>query len=66
MNRIKVLPFLVGILIAIIIIDAENPWKIAFLFALIIGCEALMIYDLINILEQKESDEIDDSNDLNN
>jgi hypothetical protein len=58
----KVLPFIVGVLIAIIIFDAVNPWKVAFLFALIGVCQAFIIYDLINILEEKESNEIEDLN----
>jgi hypothetical protein len=61
-TRIKVLPFIVGIIIGIIIFDAVNPWKVAFLFALLGGCEAFIIYDLINTLEEKESNEIEDLN----
>ena len=58
----KVLPFIVGVLIAIIIFDAVNPWKVAFLFILIGVCEALIIYDLINVLEDSELNDLDDSN----
>lgn len=58
----KVLPFIVGVLIAIIIFDAVNPWKVAFLFILIGVCEALIVYDLINILEEEESNDIEDLN----
>ena len=62
-TRIKVLPFIIGIIIGIIIFDAVNPWKAAFLFVLMGVCEAFVIYDLINTLEEKESN---DTEDLNN
>ena len=60
--RIKLLPFIVGIIIALIIIDAENPWKVAFLFLLLATLEAFIVYDLINHIEEKESNDIEDIN----